>query len=46
MLTQFVSVWNSIVEFLVGLFPQIESIFYTTGTNGGQLTFVGTMAKL
>lgn len=46
MLSQFVSVWNEVVTFLVSLFPQIESIFYTTGENGGALTFVGVMAVI
>ena len=37
----FVEVWNAIVTFLVGLFPQLLSLFWVAD---GGLTFVGVMA--
>lgn len=44
MLAQFVSVWNEVVSFLVGLFPSIEGVFYNADTSN--LTFVGVMAVI
>lgn len=37
----FVEVWNAIVTFLVGLFPQLLSLFWVAESG---LTFVGVMA--
>lgn len=48
MIAQFVSVWTELGAFLVSLFPQLISLFWTAGTDGsgGSLTFVGVMAVI
>lgn len=38
----FVAVWQALVTFLVGLFPNMLDIFYTNDS----LTFVGVMAVI
>lgn len=39
----FVAVWASMVDFLVGLFPDLISLFWVAETG---LTFVGVMAVI
>lgn len=45
MMTAFISVWEELSEFLVGLFPDLIALFWTAdSTGGGELTFIGVMA--
>lgn len=46
MLAAIIAVWDSLVTFLTGIFPDVTSFFWTPGAggDGGSLTFAGIMA--
>lgn len=47
MIAQFVEVWSEVSTYLVDLFPDITTLFWTPGADGGgSLTFVGVMAVI